>query len=151
MRGRATAWIGQVREGSMLEEFKKFAMRGNVVDLAVGVIIGAAFGAIVTSLVGDIIMPIVGSVTGGLDFSNYFTPLSSKVTATALVDAKKQGAVLAWGNFLTLVINFLIIAWVLFLCIKGINRLKAEPPPAPAAPSKEVQLLTEIRDLLKSR
>ncbi|HUD88157.1 MAG TPA: large conductance mechanosensitive channel protein MscL [Xanthobacteraceae bacterium] len=135
----------------MLEEFKKFAMRGNVVDLAVGVIIGAAFGAIVTSLVGDIIMPIVGSVTGGLDFSNYFTPLSSKVTATALVDAKKQGAVLAWGNFLTLVINFLIIAWVLFLCIKGINRLKAEPPPAPAAPSKEVQLLTEIRDLLKSR
>ncbi len=135
----------------MLEEFKKFAMRGNVVDLAVGVIIGAAFGAIVTSLVGDIIMPLVGSVTGGLDFSNYFTPLSAKVTATSLADAKKQGAVLAWGNFLTLVINFLIIAWVLFLCIKGINRLKAEPPPAPAAPSKEVQLLTEIRDLLKSR
>jgi large conductance mechanosensitive channel len=136
----------------MLDEFKKFAMRGNVVDLAVGVIIGAAFGAIVTSLVGDIIMPIVGSITGGLDFSNYFTPLSAKVTATALVDAKKQGAVLAWGNFLTLVINFLIIAWVLFLCIKGINRLKvAEPPPVPAAPSKEVQLLTEIRDLLKSR
>ena len=137
----------------MLDEFKKFAMRGNVVDLAVGVIIGAAFGAIVTSLVGDIIMPIVGSVTGGLDFSNYFTPLSSKVTATALVDAKKQGAVIAWGNFLTLVINFLIIAWVLFLCIKGINRLKAEPPPPPAEapPSKEVQLLTEIRDTLKSR
>ena len=115
----------------MLEEFKKFAMRGNVVDLAVGVIIGAAFGAIVSSLVGDIIMPIIGSVTGGLDFSNYFMPLSSKVTATALADAKKQGAVLAWGNFLTLVINFLIIAWVLFLCIKGINRLKtAEPAPA---------------------
>ena len=85
----------------MLEEFKKFAMRGNVVDLAVGVIIGAAFGAIVNSLVGDIIMPIIGSVTGGLDFSNYFLPLSSKVTATALADAKKQGAVLAWGNFLT--------------------------------------------------
>jgi large conductance mechanosensitive channel len=136
----------------MLEEFKKFAMRGNVVDLAVGVIIGAAFGAIVSSLVGDIIMPIVGAVTGGLDFSNYYLPLSAKVTATALADAKKQGAVLAWGNFLTLVINFLIIAWVLFLCIKGINRLKtAEPPPAPAGPSKEVQLLTEIRDLLKSR
>jgi large conductance mechanosensitive channel len=138
----------------MLEEFKKFAMRGNVVDLAVGVIIGAAFGAIVTSLVGDIIMPIVGSVTGGLDFSNYFIPLSSKVTATSLADAKKQGAVLAWGNFLTLVINFLIIAWVLFLCIKGINKLKAEPAPAPAGPpppSKEEQLLTEIRDLLKAR
>jgi large conductance mechanosensitive channel len=138
------------KEGSMLEEFKKFAMRGNVVDLAVGVIIGAACGAIVSSLVGDIIMPVIGAITGGLDFSNYFIPLSSKVTATALVDAKKQGAVLAWGNFLSLVINFLIIAWVLFLCIKAINRLKTAQP-APAAPSKEVQLLTEIRDLLKSR
>jgi large conductance mechanosensitive channel len=124
----------------MLEEFKKFAMRGNVIDLAVGVIIGAAFGAI------------VGSATGGLDFSNYFVPLSSKVTATALVDAKKQGAVLAWGNFVTLLINFLIIAWVLFLCIRGINRLKApEAPAAPAPPSKEAQLLAEIRDLLKAR
>jgi large conductance mechanosensitive channel len=136
----------------MLEEFKKFAMRGNVVDLAVGVIIGAAFGAIVNSLVADVIMPLIGAVTGGLDFSNYFVPLSSKVTAGALVDAKKQGAVLAWGNFVTLIINFLIIAWVLFLCIKGINRLKApEAPAAPAPPSKEVQLLTEIRDLLKAR
>src|SRR5580700_4218654 len=125
----------------MLEEFKKFAMRGNVVDLAVGVIIGAAFGAIVSSLVGDIIMPIIGSATGGLDFSNYYLPLSSKVTATSLAEAKKQGAVLAWGNFLTLVINFLIIAWVLFLCIKAISRLKSAEP-APAAPSKEVQLLT---------
>ena len=136
----------------MLEEFKKFAMRGNVVDLAVGVIIGAAFGAIVNSLVADIIMPLIGAATGGLDFSNYFVPLSSKVTASALVDAKKQGAVFAWGNFLTLVINFLIIAWVLFLCIRAINRLKAsEAPAAPAQPSKEVQLLTEIRDLLKAR
>jgi large conductance mechanosensitive channel len=136
----------------MLEEFKKFAMRGNVVDLAIGVIIGAAFGAIVNSLVADIIMPLIGSATGGLDFSNYFVPLSSKVTAAALADAKKQGAVLAWGNFVTLVINFLIIAWVLFLCIKAINRLKApETPSAPAPPSKEVQLLTEIRDLLKAR
>jgi large conductance mechanosensitive channel len=97
-------------------------------------------------------MPLIGSVTGGLDFSNYFVPLSSKVTATALVDAKKQGAVLAWGEFITLVINFLIIAWVLFLCIRGINRLKApEAPAAPALPSREVQLLTEIRDLLKAR
>jgi large conductance mechanosensitive channel len=135
----------------MLEEFKKFAMRGNVVDLAVAVIIGAAFGAIVNSLVGDIIMPVVGAITGGLDFSNYYLPLSAKVTATTLAEAKKQGAVLAWGNFLTLVINFLIIAWVLFLCIKAITRLKSETPPAPAGPSKEVQLLTEIRDLLKSR
>ncbi|MGA7958824.1 MAG: large conductance mechanosensitive channel protein MscL [Xanthobacteraceae bacterium] len=135
----------------MLEEFKKFAMRGNVVDLAVGVIIGAAFGAIVNSLVSDVIMPLIGAVTGGLDFSNYFIPLSAKVTATSLAEAKKQGAVLAWGNFVTLVINFLIIAWVLFLAIKGINRLKAPEPSAAAAPSKEVQLLTEIRDLLKSR
>jgi large conductance mechanosensitive channel len=134
----------------MLEEFKKFAMRGNVVDLAVGVIIGAAFGAIVTSLVNDVIMPLIGAVTGGLDFSNYFLPLSSKVTANSLVEAKRQGAVLAWGSFLTIGINFLIIAWVLFLCIKGINRLKTpEAPPAPSGPSPEVQLLTEIRDALK--
>ncbi len=135
----------------MLEEFKKFTMRGNVVDLAVAVIIGAAFGAIVNSLVGDIIMPLIGAVTGGLDFSNYFLPLSSKVTATSLAEAKKQGAVLAWGNFLTLVLNFIIIAFALFLAIKGISRLKAEAPPASAAPSKEVLLLTEIRDALKSR
>ncbi|MGB7033996.1 MAG: large conductance mechanosensitive channel protein MscL [Xanthobacteraceae bacterium] len=136
----------------MLEEFKKFAMRGNVVDLAVAVIIGAAFGAIVNSLVGDIVMPIVGAITGGVDFSNYFIPLSSKVTAVTLAEAKKQGAVLAWGNFVTLTINFLIIAFALFLVVKGITRLKAkEPPPAPPAPPAEVQLLTEIRDLLKSR
>jgi large conductance mechanosensitive channel len=134
----------------MLEEFKKFAMRGNVVDLAVAVIIGAAFGAIVNSLVADIIMPIIGAVTGGLDFSNYFLPLSSKVTAATLAEAKKQGAVLAWGNFLTLVLNFLIIAFALFLAVKGISRLKTEAP-APAAPSQEVLLLTEIRDALKSR
>ena len=106
----------------MLEEFKKFAMRGNVVDLAVGVIIGVAFGAIVTSLVGDIIMPIIGAVTGGLDFSNYFIKLSSKVTADSLAEAKKQGAVLAYGAFITAVINFLIIAWVLFLLIQLMNR-----------------------------
>src|SRR5579863_2264454 len=98
----------------MLAEFKKFALRGNVVDLAVAVIIGAAFGAIVNSMVADIIMPVVGAITGGLDFSNYFLPLSAKVTATTLVEAKKQGAVLAWGNFLTLVINFMIVAFVLF-------------------------------------
>jgi large conductance mechanosensitive channel len=134
----------------MLEEFKKFAMRGNVVDLAVGVIIGAAFGAIVNSLVNDLIMPIIGAVTGGLDFSNYYLPLSSKVTAGALADAKKQGAVLAWGSFLTISLNFIIIAWVLFLCIKAINKMKApEAPPAPSGPSPEVQLLTEIRDALK--
>src|SRR5512140_892265 len=105
----------------MLKEFRDFAMKGNVVDLAVGVIIGAAFGAIVNSLVGDVIMPIIGAITGGLDFSNYFTPLSAKVTATNLADAKKQGAVLAWGSFLTLVLNFGIIAFVLFLVIRSIN------------------------------
>jgi large conductance mechanosensitive channel len=135
----------------MLEEFKKFAMRGNVIDLAVGVIIGAAFGAIVTSLVSDIIMPIIGAVTGGLDFSNYYTALSSKVQpGLSYVDAKKQGAVLGWGQFLTVALNFIIIAWVLFLAIKGIIKLKKEEPPAPApGPTPEVKLLTEIRDLLK--
>jgi large conductance mechanosensitive channel len=134
----------------MLKEFKTFILRGNVLDLAVAVIIGAAFGKIITSLVNDIIMPLIGAVTGGLDFSNYFLPLSSKVTANSLVEAKRQGAVLAWGSFLTIGINFLIIAWVLFLCIKGINRLKTpEAPPAPSGPSPEVQLLTEIRDALK--
>jgi large conductance mechanosensitive channel len=135
----------------MLEDFKKFALRGNVVDLAIGVIIGAAFGAIVNSLVTDIIMPVVGAITGGLDFSNYFVPLSSKVTAASLADAKKQGAVLAWGNFITLVINFIIIAWVLFLIIRAMGRLmKKEAEKAPAL-SKQEQLLTEIRDLLKAR
>lgn len=109
-----------------LEEFKKFALKGNVVDLAVGVIIGAAFGGIVTSMVGDIIMPIIGAITGGLDFSNYFTGLSKSVTATNLADAKKQGAVLAWGSFLTLTLNFLIVAFVLFLVIRLMNRLKAK-------------------------
>ena len=134
----------------MWEEFKKFAMRGNVIDLAVGVIIGAAFGAIVTSLVSDIIMPIVGAVTGGLDFSNYYTPLSAKVDANApYADAKKQGAALGWGQFLTAAINFLIIAWVLFIAIKGLNKLKREEPAAPAEPTAEVKLLTEIRDLLR--
>jgi len=135
----------------MLEEFKKFAMRGNVVDLAVGVVIGAAFGAIVNSLVNDLIMPLIGAVTGGLDFSNYYLPLSSKVaTGASLADAKKQGAVLAWGSFITIALNFMIIAWVLFLCIKAINKLQApEAPPKPAGPSPEVQLLTEIRDALK--
>jgi large conductance mechanosensitive channel len=135
----------------MLGEFKKFALRGNVVDLAVGVIIGAAFGSIVQSLVGDIFMPLIGAVTGGLDFSNYFIPLSSKVTADTLVEAKKQGAVLAWGNFLTLTINFVIVAFVLFLVIRLMNRLvRAEAAKAPV-PSKQEELLTEIRDLLKAQ
>jgi large conductance mechanosensitive channel len=138
-------------EGAVLEDFKKFAMRGNVVDLAVGVIIGAAFGGIVSSLVADIIMPIVGAVTGGFDFSNYFVKLSSKVTADSLVEAKKQGAVLAWGNFLTIVINFLIIAFVLFLVIRAMTRMQKQEDAVPPKPSKEVELLTEIRDVLKSQ
>jgi large conductance mechanosensitive channel len=134
----------------MLEEFKKFALRGNVVDLAIGVIIGAAFGSIVQSLVSDILMPVVGAITGGIDFSNYFVPLSSKVTADSLVEAKKQGAVLAWGNFLTLAINFIIVAAVLFLIVKLVNRLMvAEAAKAPALTKQEV-LLTEIRDALKA-
>lgn len=135
----------------MLEEFKKFALRGNVVDLAVGVIIGAAFGGIVTSLVNDIIMPVIGAITGGLDFSNYYLALSAKVQpGLAYADAKKQGAILGWGQFLTVGLNFLIVAWVLFVAIKGINKLKTEQPPAtPAGPTPEVKLLSEIRDLLK--
>ena len=133
----------------MLKEFREFAMKGNVVDLAVGVIIGAAFGGIVTSLVGDIIMPVIGAITGGLDFSNYFTPLSKAVSAGNLADAKKQGAVLAWGNFLTLTINFLIVAFVLFIVIRGMTMLKRKEAAAPPKPSREEELLTEIRDLLK--
>jgi large conductance mechanosensitive channel len=135
----------------MLKEFREFAMKGNMVDLAVGVIIGAAFGGIVTSLVGDIIMPVIGAVSGGLDFSNYFTPLSKAVTASNLADAKKQGAVLAWGNFLTLTLNFMIVAFVLFMVIRSMNRLKRsdEATPASPKPTREVELLTEIRDLLK--
>jgi large conductance mechanosensitive channel len=144
--------VGEVEEKGlrMLKEFREFALKGNVVDLAVGVIIGAAFGSIVSSLVGDIIMPIVGAITGGLDFSNYFTPLSKSVTAGNLADAKKQGAVLAWGNFLTLTLNFTIVAIVLFLAIRFMNRLKrrdeAAPPPKL---TRQEELLIEIRDLLK--
>jgi large conductance mechanosensitive channel len=137
----------------MLDEFKKFALRGNVVDLAIGVIIGAAFSGIVNSVVGDIIMPVIGAITGGIDFSNYFLPLSSKVTATTLVEAKKQGAVLGWGNFLTVTLNFIIIAFVLFLVIRGLNKLARKEKEEEKAPplSKTEQLLTEIRDQLKSR
>ncbi|WP_407170469.1 large conductance mechanosensitive channel protein MscL [Bradyrhizobium sp. ORS 111] len=136
----------------MLKEFREFAMKGNVVDLAVAVIIGAAFGAIVTSLVGDVIMPVIGAITGGLDFSNHFIPLAKNVTASNLADAKKQGAVLAYGNFLTLTINFLIIAFVLFIVIRVMSQFKRKEEAKPAEPPKptpEVELLTEIRDLLK--
>ena len=140
----------------MWNEFKQFALRGNVVDLAIGIIIGAAFGRIVDSIVGDIFMPIIGAVTGGLDFSNYFTTLSGNVTATALSEAKNQGAVLAWGNFITVAINFVIIAWILFLLVKGMNRLrrtedaKTGTADKPAEIPADVKLLTEFRDLLKT-
>jgi large conductance mechanosensitive channel len=135
----------------MLEEFKKFIARGNVMDLAVGVIIGGAFGSIVKSLVDDIIMPLVGAALGNVDFSNFFFALSDKVTATSLAAAREQGAVFAYGNFITVVINFLILAWIIFLMVKAINRItiKKEEPAAPAGPSDEVVLLSEIRDLLK--
>jgi large conductance mechanosensitive channel len=135
----------------MLEEFKKFALRGNVVDLAIGVIIGAAFGSIVNSMVGDVLTPIIGAITGGLDFSNHFIPLSSRVTADSLAEAKKQGAVLAWGSFLTFVINFIIVAWVLFLVVRLMNRMLRTEAEKAAPLSKQEQLLTEIRDLLKSQ
>lgn len=133
----------------MLEEFKKFALRGNVVDLAIGVIIGAAFGKIVESLVGDVFMPVIGAVTGGLDFSNYYVPLSSSVQkGLAYADARKAGAVLGYGSFVTVFINFVVIAFVLFLVIRGMNRLIAKPAKTPAEIPADVKLLAEIRDLL---
>jgi len=137
---------------SMIKEFREFALKGNVVDLAVGVVIGAAFGTIVSSLVDDLIMPLIGAVTGGLDFSNYFVPLSSAVTATTLDAAREQGAVFAYGKFITAVLKFAIVAWVLFFVIKGMNAMKRkeEAAPAPVAETPaDVKLLTEIRDLLK--
>jgi large conductance mechanosensitive channel len=137
----------------MWQEFRDFAMRGNALDLAIGVIIGAAFGKIVDGLVNDIIMPVIG-IAGKADFSNYFIPLSSAVTATNLADAKKQGGVFAYGDFITIVINFLIVAVALFAVIKGINTLNKKPKAAPSEPpplSHEVVLLTQIRDALVRR
>jgi large conductance mechanosensitive channel len=136
---------------SMFGEFKEFAVKGNVMDLAVGVIIGAAFGKIVDSLVGDVIMPVIGRLFGGLDFTNYFVPLAGQ-TATTLAEAKKAGAVLAYGNFITVVLNFVILAFVVFLMVRQLNRLRRESPApaaAPAAPPEDVVLLREIRDALK--
>jgi large conductance mechanosensitive channel len=130
-------------------EFKEFAMKGNVVDLAVGVIIGGAFGKIVDSIVGDLIMPLVGKVLGGLDFSNYFIPLAGQTVAN-LADAKKAGAVFAYGSFITVAINFIILAFIIFIMVKQINKLKKDAPPAPPAPpAEDVVLLREIRDALK--
>jgi large conductance mechanosensitive channel len=131
------------------ERVPRIRDEGNVIDLAVGLVIGAAFGAIVNSLVGDIIMPIIGRATNGLDFTNYFIPLSDKVSATNLADAKKQGAVLAYGNFIQLTVNFIIVAFALFIVIRIMNKLRRHESAEPAKPSAEVVLLTEIRDLLK--
>ena len=140
----------------MIKEFQEFIARGNVMDLAVGVIIGGAFGLIVSSMVDDIIMPVVGAIFGGFDLSNYFLPLSSNVTATTLAAAREQGAVFAYGNFITLIINIMILAWIIFLMVKGVNsmrkRLEREQAAAPAAPPPDdVKLLTEIRDLLATK
>ncbi|MGQ2964608.1 large conductance mechanosensitive channel protein MscL [Methylophilus sp.] len=135
---------------SVASEFKQFALKGNVMDLAVGVIIGGAFGKIVDSLVNDIIMPIIGKIFGGFDFSNMYIPLNGQSADLALVEAKKLGAVLAYGNFITIVLNFIILAFIIFQMVKFMNSLKeAAPPPAPAATPEDILLLREIRDNLK--
>jgi large conductance mechanosensitive channel len=139
----------------MMQEFKSFAMRGNVVDMAVGVIIGGAFGKIVNSVIEDLIMPVVGKAVGNVDFSNLFVPLSDKITSgLSLVDAKKLGPVFAYGNFLTILINFIILAFCIFLMIKAMNSMKKKEeakPAAPAEPPAQERLLAEIRDLLRKR
>ncbi|WP_127520524.1 large conductance mechanosensitive channel protein MscL [Mesorhizobium sp. Z1-4] len=138
----------------MLKEFREFIAKGNVMDLAVGVIIGGAFALIVKSLTDDVIMPIVGAIFGGLDFSNYFIGLSDSVTATTLEAAREQGAVLAYGSFITVLLNFLILAWIIFLMVKAVNNIRRSmeqekvEDAAPPAPPADVKLLTEIRDLL---
>ncbi|WP_037086727.1 large conductance mechanosensitive channel protein MscL [Neorhizobium vignae] len=141
----------------MISEFRSFVAKGNVVDLAVGIIIGAAFTGIVKSLVDDIVMPIVGAITGGgFDFSNYFLPLSSTVTAPSLAAAREQGAVFAYGNFITVLINFLILAFIIFLMVKAVNKMrladeKKSAEEAPSPPPADIQLLSEIRDILKAK
>ena len=134
----------------MIQEFKEFAVKGNVMDLAVGVIIGGAFGKIVDSIVGDLIMPLVSKIFGGLDFSNYYVALAGQATGLPLVEAKKAGAVFAYGNFITVALNFIILAFIIFMMIKQMNRLrKPRPPAVPAAPAEDIVLLREIRDSLK--
>jgi large conductance mechanosensitive channel len=145
----------RLKEEDMIQEFKKFALRGNVVDLAIGVIIGAAFGKIVESMVSDVIMPVIGRIFGGLDFTNYFVGLTPAASQAPTYDAaKKAGATLGYGTFITVSVNFIIVAFVMFLVVKGMNQMlkkeEAAPPP-PAPPTKQEVLLTEIRDLLKMR
>ena len=135
---------------SIMSEFKEFAVKGNVIDLAVGVIIGAAFGKIVDSVVNDLIMPLVSRVTGGLDFNSYYIGLNGQAAGLPLAEAKKAGAVFAYGNFITVMFYFVILAFVIFIMIKQINRLKSEAPSAaPPATPEDVLLLREIRDSLR--
>lgn len=141
----------------MFKEFQEFVAKGNVMDLAVGVIIGGAFALIVASLTEDIIMPVVGAIFGGFDFTDYFIPLTGAVTAATLDAAREQGAVLAYGNFITVAINFLILAWIIFLMVRSVNNLRRrfeqqeQVGDVPAAPPADVKLLTEIRDLLANK
>ncbi|MFK8034420.1 MAG: large conductance mechanosensitive channel protein MscL [Hyphomicrobiales bacterium] len=135
----------------MLNEFKAFILKGNVMDLAVGVIIGGAFGAITKSLIDDVIMPVVGAIFGGLDFSTYFAPLNGQ-TEAALDAAREGGAVLAYGSFITAIVNFIILGFIVFMLVKAVNNMmkkEEEAPAAPPAPTKDQVLLTEIRDALK--
>nr|WP_314633941.1 large conductance mechanosensitive channel protein MscL [uncultured Janthinobacterium sp.] len=137
---------------AMMQEFKEFAMKGNVVDLAVGVIIGGAFGKIVDSLVQDVIMPPIGRIFGGLDFANYYLPLNGQATTLTLVEAKKAGAVLAYGNFLTILLNFIILAFIIFQMVRLMNKARRAQPAAPAAAPatpEDIMLLREIRDSLQ--
>jgi large conductance mechanosensitive channel len=133
----------------MMKEFKEFAVRGSVIDLAVGVIIGAAFGKIVESLVQDIIMPVISKLLGGLDFTSYYVPLNNQGTHLVLSEAKKAGAVLAYGNFITIAINFVILAFIIFLMVRLVNNVRKKDAPPPAATPEDVLLLREIRDSLK--
>lgn len=137
---------------AVMQEFKEFAVKGNAIDLAVGVIIGAAFGKIVDSIVGDLVMPLVGKLIGGLDFSSYYIPLAGQAAGLTLAEAKKTGAVFAYGNFITILVNFIILAFIIFMMVKQINRLKKDAPAAPAEPAptpEDVVLLREIRDSLR--
>lgn len=134
---------------SMVSEFKEFALKGNVMDLAVGVIIGAAFGKIVDSFVADIVMPIVGKIFGGLDFSNMYIPLNGQEVGLALAEAKKAGAVIAYGNFITIALNFIILAFIIFQMVRFMNSLKKAEPAAPTVTPEDIVLLREIRDALK--
>jgi large conductance mechanosensitive channel len=134
---------------SLVSEFKEFALKGSVMDLAVGVIIGGAFGKIVDSIVNDLIMPLVSKATGGLDFSNYYIGLTGQQAGLPLAEAKKVGAVFAYGNFITVLIYFIILAFIIFMMIKQVNKLKKQAPPAPAEPPEDVLLLRQIRDSLR--